>query len=140
MKKLKELYELALKYFYKYKRPILYLFFGGVTTILDITIYALCSKVFLWPTVPSTILAWLFAVTVAFITNKIWVFESKSKEVFKELSKFFACRIGTGILDVVIMYVSVDLLGFNGIIMKIISNVIVIVLNFIFSKLIVFKK
>jgi len=63
-----------------------------------------------------------------------------SKSLLYEISTFFACRLGTGILDVAIMYVSVDILFFNALIMKILSNVLVIVLNYIFSKLIIFNK
>ncbi|MBQ7668661.1 MAG: GtrA family protein [Clostridia bacterium] len=137
---IKKIYDLALTYFNKYKRPILYLFFGGLTTVINVVVYAICARVFNLPTIPSTIIAWMFAVSVAFIANKLWVFESKNKAVFKELTKFFACRIGTGTLDVIVMFVTVDLLFFNEIIMKLISNIIVIILNYIFSKLIVFKK
>ena len=60
--------------------------------------------------------------------------------MIKELIKFILCRIATGIIDVVIMYISVDVLQINGMVMKVVSNVLVIVLNFVFSKLIVFNK
>ena len=60
--------------------------------------------------------------------------------MFKECASFFGCRLATGIMDIAVMYVSVDLLHFNDIIMKIVSNVLVVVLNYIFSKLFIFKK
>jgi len=124
----------------KYKMQILYLFFGGLTTIINIIAYYISAYLFNLNTVTSTIIAWFLSVIFAFITNKIFVFESKSKSIFYELYKFFACRIGTGLLDLAIMYITVDLLNWNDLIMKIISNVIVIILNYILSKVIVFKE
>ena len=90
----------------------------------------------------ANIVAWVLAVSAAYITNKIWVFESKAwtkKAILQEAAAFAACRIATGVMDLAIMYVSVDLLGLPDLIMKVLSNAFVIVLNFIFSKLIIFK-
>ena len=75
--------------------------------------------------------------------NKIWVFESRSfdrKTLLRELWTFVAARLATGLLDMGIMYLAVDVLGGNGLVWKLISNVIVIILNYVFSKLIVFRK
>jgi len=124
----------------KYKMPILYLIFGGLTTLVNIFVYFICYDISNLSNVLSNIIAWLIAVIFAFITNKIYVFESKSKSIFYELTTFFACRLATGVIDLGIMYLTVDILKCNGLLMKIISNVIVIILNFVFSKLIVFKK
>ncbi len=93
--------------------------------------------------VPSNIIAWATAVIFAFITNKIWVFESKIfviKKLFNELCKFITARLITGIIDVLIMYISVDVLQAPAVIFKVISNIIVIILNYLLSKFIVFKK
>jgi putative flippase GtrA len=82
------------------------------------------------------------AIIVAFITNKIFVFESKSintKIILYELATFFICRITTGLIDLIIMYVAVDINHFNEIIWKLLSNVIVIILNYLASKIIIFK-
>ena len=82
----------------------------------------------------------MLSIAFAFITNKLWVFESrKIKSIIHELPAFLLCRILTGVLDVLIMYVSVDVLSLNGIIMKIVSNIIVIVLNYIASKWVIFS-
>ena len=91
---------------------------------------------------PSTILAFIISVLFAYLTNRKWVFESKAKgkEILTELVKFFLCRFATGIFDFLCMYVLVDLLQFNDVIIKILSNVIVIILNFVASKLLVFNK
>lgn len=126
--------------FNKYKMPILYLFFGGLTTFINIFVYFICYDISNLSNVSSNIIAWIIAVIFAFITNKIYVFESKSKSILYELSTFLACRLGTGVLDLGIMYLTVDIFKWNAFLMKIISNIIVIVLNFVFSKLIIFKK
>lgn len=129
--------------FRKYKYFIAYVFFGILTTIINLLCYRFFYIVFKLPNVPSTILAWLFAVLFAFITNKLWVFESKSldlKVTLAELFKFLLCRITTGVLDVFIMWLMVDKLNQNAMIWKLLSNVIVIILNYVASKLFVFMK
>ena len=120
--------------------PILYLIFGGLTTLINIVAYFVCYNLLEISNVTSNIIAWVVAVFFAFVTNKVYVFESKSKSILYELSTFLACRLGTGVLDLGIMYFTVDILKWNALLMKIISNVIVIVLNFVFSKMIIFKK
>lgn len=127
----------------KYKSIISYLFFGVCTTLVNIVVYYLCAHSVGMTTVISTVIAWIASVLFAFITNKLYVFESKSFEkklLLREGISFFGCRLATGILDLVIMYISVDLLDMQDIFMKILSNVLVIVLNYICSKLVIFKK
>lgn len=127
----------------KYKRFILYAVFGVCTTLINWGTYYLCYSIIHVPNVPSTIIAWIIAVAFAFITNKIWVFDSKSfdgKTLIYEIWTFVAARLATGALDVAIMYVAVDVLGLNSTVWKLISNIVVIILNYILSKLIVFKK
>jgi len=128
------------KMYQTYKMPILYIFFGGLTTLVNIVVYFLCYDVAHLSNVFSTIIAWLLSVVFAFVTNKIYVFESRSKSILYELSTFFACRLGTGILDLGIMYITVDILIWNALLMKILSNILVIILNYVFSKIIIFKK
>lgn len=124
----------------QYKMPILYIFFGGLTTLVNIITYFICYHILTLSNVFSTIIAWILSVIFAFITNKFYVFESKKNNVLYEISTFFGCRFGTGILDTGVMYLTVDILKWNALLMKIISNVIVIVLNYILSKVIIFKK
>ena len=126
----------------KYKFIILYGIFGVLTTIINIVTYALCYDMFNISNVVSNIIAWILSVLFAFITNKIWVFESKSfdfKIFIKELWNFIVCRLATGALDLGIMYVGVDLLKGPALILKVASNIIVIILNYVMSKLFVFK-
>ena len=127
----------------KYRSIILYVVFGAMTTLVNMAAYWLCYNVIGIPNVPSTIIAWVLAVSFAFVTNKLWVFDSKSwdaKTLRHEIPTFFGARLLTGLLDVGIMYVTVDVMGWNGMVWKLVSNVIVIILNYIASKLVIFKK
>jgi putative flippase GtrA len=129
--------------FFKYKEIIAYGFFGVCTTVINTAAYMLLFDVLKVPNVASTVIAWVAAVSFAYVTNRRWVFESKAsgrEAVTKEALKFFEMRAATGVLDVAIMFTAVDLLHGNGDIWKLISNVIVIILNYLASKLIVFKK
>ena len=127
----------------KYKGFILYAVFGVCTTLINWGTYYLCYSIIHIPNVLSTIIAWIVAVAFAFITNKIWVFDSKSfegKTLLFEIWTFIAARLATGALDVAIMYFTVDVFAMNSTVWKLISNIIVIVLNYILSKLVIFKK
>lgn len=127
----------------KYKSFILYAFFGVCTTIVNVAVFYLCYNVFEIQNVPATIVAWILAVLFAYITNKLFVFDSKSfaaNVLKREIPSFFGCRLLTGVLDVGIMYVAVDLLESNSTMWKLISNVIVIILNYVASKLAIFRK
>ena len=91
----------------------------------------------------SNIIAWILAVTFAYLTNKVWVFGSSSWNwtvLKKEITAFISCRLATGVLDLLIMYICVDVLEWHAMIMKIASNILVIILNYVFSKLVIFKK
>ena len=121
---------------------ILYGIFGALTTIINIVVYWLCTRILSCPVVPSTVIAWTVAVLFAYWSNRKFVFHSTVKShsgILKEATEFFSCRIATGILDVIIMYVFVDVLGFYDVIIKTTSNIIVIILNYIASKLFIFK-
>lgn len=124
----------------KYKEIILYGIFGILTTLVNIIVYYLCAKVMGIDVLISTIIAWILSVLFAFVTNRIYVFESKSKHIWKELYLFFSFRLLSGVIDVADMYLFVTLLHFDDMIIKIVSNVIVIILNYVFSKLFIFKK
>ena len=129
------------KIFLKYKSVILYILFGGLTTLVNIVVYFACSCL-KFSTAVSTITAWLLSVIFAYITNRKYVFGSKSqgvKSVFKEISNFFLSRLATGLLDLAVMLLFVDILEFNGMFIKVISNMVVIVLNYVLSKFLVFK-
>lgn len=127
----------------KYKQGILYLIFGVLTTLINVLCYYLAFNGFKIPNLFSTVIAWIISVLFAFVTNRIFVFESKEKgtaNIVREISAFFVCRLLTGAMDVLIMWISVDIMNWNSLVWKIISNVLVIILNFFASKIFVFKK
>lgn len=128
--------------FVKYKEVILYLVFGGLTTLVNFAGYLLLTRLFGMDTLLANGIALTASILFAYVTNKIFVFESKTKsfgEAFREFVSFIACRIGTAVLDMFLMYVTVELLQWNDIAMKLLVNVVVIVLNYVFSKLLIFK-
>ena len=127
----------------KYKSFIAYAVFGVFTTIVNIVTYNVCYYKWEFSNTLSNIIAWVLAVTFAYLTNKVWVFDSKSwawTVLRKEVPAFISCRLATGVMDLIIMFVCVDLLGWHALLMKLISNVLVIILNYVFSKLVIFKK
>ena len=139
---MKSLFNWVFELYRKYKMQINYLVFGGVTTVVNVVVYYVFYNKLNIANIPSTVIAWLVAVIVAYITNKIWVFESRSVKfsvLVKEIVSFFCCRLLTGFLDVGIMWIGVDVLMCNSTLAKIVSNVVVIVSNYLVSKLIVFK-
>ena len=136
MEKLKQLWK-------KHKELILYVFFGGCTTLINIISYFACRELMYLPVVPADVLAWLVSVIFAYVTNKLFVFESKSWRlmlVLKEGAAFLAARVFSLGVDVAILYVTVTVLGWWELPMKVLANVVVIVINYIFSKWIIFRK
>ncbi len=124
----------------KYKEIINYLIFGVLTTLISIVTYAIFAKVFHIDYLISNVLSWIIAVLFAYITNKIYVFESKSKKNIKEITSFFFFRVVSLIMEMIILYVFVDTLHIDDLVTKIIAQIIVIVSNYVFSKVFVFKK
>lgn len=136
MKKLKEL-------FVKYYDIISYLFFGGLTTVVNYLVYLPCYNWLHLSATVSNMIAWAVAVIFAYLTNKPFVFKSydwSMKTVVPEFGKFLGCRIGSGLMETVIIFLTVDCLNWNGNIMKLMTSVLVIILNYIGSKLLVFTK
>ena len=120
---------------------ITYLFFGVLTTAVNYIIYLPCLYWLGLSATVSNILAWIVAVIFAYLTNKPFVFGSHDwsiKTVIPELGKFLSCRIGSGVLETLILLVTVDLLGWNGAVWKLFTQVLVVILNYIGSKLLVF--
>ncbi len=129
----------------KYEEIVNYLIVGVLTTIVSLATYFICVHTFLDPKNAleiqvANIISWLFAVTFAYITNRIFVFKSKSNHYLKEVISFFASRILTLLMDMAIMFVYVTLLSGSDTIGKLISQAVVTIANYIFSKIFVFKK
>lgn len=124
------------------RETISYLFFGVVTTIVNYIVYY-GLRFFNVHYLAANTIAWVAAVTTAYVTNKLWVFQSKSWEssvVLREIALFAGARIVSLGIETVIMVLTVELLHFDDRIMKIVAQVIVVIVNYIFSKLIIFKK
>jgi putative flippase GtrA len=133
--------------FGKYREATLYIIFGGLTTVVNWGAYAL----FVWAGIEinlSNILSWVVGVSFAFVVNKWYVFESKSLEktaVLKEFGSFVGSRVVTGVIAVVlfpILYaigLNQSMFGIDGLWAKIVTSIIEIILNWVFSKYIVFK-
>ena len=131
-----------IRLFERYKDFILYAVFGVCTTIANTVVYWLCAHPLGLPVVVSAVIAWFCAVLLAYLTNRRLVFHSEAKEntdIAKELVRFYACRIATGMCDCLCMYILVKRLHLPDVPMKLGSNILVIVLNFIASKFVVFS-
>ena len=127
--------------FIKYKEVIMYLIFGVLTTLVNIITYYISTKIFLIDYQISNIIAWIISVTFAFVTNKLYVFESKTNDkILKEIISFYSLRLFSLGIDIFTMYIMVSILSIDDLIAKVVANVIVIVINYITSKLITFKK
>lgn len=127
----------------KHKETILYLFFGAFTTLVNIVSYLFFTRVISFNFMIANALAWILAVLFAYVTNKFFVFESKRIELrflFKEFFSFVSFRLFSGVIEMAIMYVMIDLLFVNDIIVKVFTNIVVIVFNYLFSKMIIFRK
>ena len=126
-----------------YKEIISYLFFGVCTTVVNFVIYFACTNLLDLNYLLANALSWVGAVAFAYVTNRIWVFKSKNRgirAIFKEITAFVGCRLLSGVMDMLIMFVGVDLMGISDGITKMITQVVVVVLNYVFSKLIIFRK
>lgn len=127
----------------KYREPVLYVFFGGLTTVVSFVSYWILVDVFYIHYMASTVISWIMSVTFAYITNRKWVFESRAhgvKAILWEVISFFACRLASGLMEMGIMFIGVDLLAVNDKLVKLIANIFVILANYVLSKAIVFRK
>lgn len=120
-----------------------YLFFGVLTTAVNYLVYLPLYNLLGISAAVSNIIAWVAAVVFAYVTNKPFVFKSHDwsmKTVLPELGKFVGCRAASGGLETVLILLTVDILGWNGNIWKLIISVLVVILNYVSSKLLVFRK
>ena len=143
--------------FYKaHKEVLMYLFFGGLTTLVSIVTFKLTADAcegmkpavifgltFETDIVIANVVSWVCAVTFAYITNRIWVFEDKAygaKGVAKECTAFFAGRVFTLVVETVLLELAVELMNMNKLLAKIIVSVVTVILNYVISKLFVFRE
>ena len=138
IEKIKELYK-------KYEELVNYVIVGGLTTVVSLATYFICVHTFLDASNDiqlqiANVISWVFSVAFAYITNRIIVFKSKSKNYLKEISSFVGSRVVTLLMDMGVMWLFVSVMHGNDTIGKLISQVVVTVMNYILSKLFVFKK
>lgn len=125
------------------REGIAYLIFGVLTTVVD---YVISNALFYMagmPSVPAQTIAWVAAVLFAFVTNKWWVFNSRTlvpSEVWKEFTSFVICRIATFLFNLAALFIMVDLMKMEFFICKLLISVVVVVLNYVFSKILIFRK
>ena len=127
----------------KHKEILLYLIFGGLTTVVSMVTFWLAYNVFGIHELIANVISWICAVAFAYLTNAKLVFESKpatAQEQLREIISFFTGRLATLGVEELLILVFATWLGFNGLIVKLVAQVVVVILNYIISKLIVFKK
>ena len=120
-----------------------YLFVGVATTLVNYVMYYLATRPMGLAVMPGTWLAWVVAVAFGYVANKAYVFHthcSSKMELLREAGSFFAMRLVSLGMETVLMFVLVELLHFNDLAMKLLVNIVVIILNYVFSKLFIFKK
>lgn len=132
----------------KYRSQIVYLIFGVLTTVVNYLVFFPCSSYlektgFQYAVAVSNTIAWVFAVLFAYVTNKPFVFESHDwswKVVAPEFAKFVSTRLASLLIETVIISVTVDTLHWNKLVWKVLTSILVVVLNYVGSKLLVFRR
>ena len=126
----------------RYKEVLLYILFGGVSTVVSIGSFVVCETVLGMNELIANVISWILAVSTAYATNRTWVFGSKArgKELWRELASFFSGRVLTLLMEETILLVFVTWLNFPGVWIKVAAQIAVLVGNYFISKLIVFKK
>lgn len=133
MKKMKEIYD-------KYSEMILYLFFGGLSFVLNIFIYTTLVHLLDFDELFANLISWFIVVVFVYITNKKWVFKYKSNKNVQLFAEFAMARVVTLLIEEAILFVGIKIFGINDIVVKIVGQIVTIISNYIFSKLVVFKK
>lgn len=135
--------EFILNFINKNKRILLYLIFGVLTTLISFSVYYIFWDILKLSATLSNLISWICAVIFAFLTNKPFVFESNNwsaSVVTAEFIKFIGGRLGSGVFESIMLLVTVDLLSWNGILMKVLASVFVVIINYVISNYFVFTK
>lgn len=130
-------------FYKKNKEMLLYLFFGFLSFLVSIATYGMFNRIFGINELLANILSWIITVLFAFFTNRIWVFQAETDSVagfLKQMMVFYQGRIITLVIEEIILFVFITMLGMNSMLIKVIAQVVVIVLNYVISKMFVFKK
>lgn len=127
----------------KYKEQLLYILFGVITTVINFIVFLLFTKIIPLDELIANVIAWIFAVLFAYITNRIWVFSEKARTtvtIIREITSFYLGRVFTLLLEEVILLIFVKLLCWNAFAVKLVAQILVIVANYVISKWFVFRK
>lgn len=120
-----------------------YLFVGVATTLVNYIVYYLATRMLHLGTMPGTWVAWVAAVLFGYCANKAFVFKThcaNTLELVREAASFFAMRLVSLGMESVLMFLTVEVLHFNDLVMKLLVNILVIIANYVFSKMVIFKK
>ncbi len=127
----------------KHKAVLLYLLFGGLTTVISIGTFWLGHSVLQLNEHFSNVISWVLAVLFAFLTNRVWVFSAptdNAKAFWKQLFRFYGGRLTTLAVEELLLFVFITVLKINGMVVKVGAQIAVLILNFVVSKWFVFKK
>ncbi len=136
MTKIKQLWQ-------QYASVISYLVFGVLTTVVNIGVFDVLDTYAHWNYQVATVLAWFISVLFAYITNKLWVFDSKtttSQALMTELGSFFFFRILSLFMDMAMMWLGISVLHASPLLTKVVDNVVIVVVNYLFSRVFIFKR
>ena len=140
---MKKLWNWGWSIYHKYEEVLSYLIFGFLAFVVNYVVYAVGIKAFSLNYQVSNMIAWVVAVIFAYWTNRTFVFKSKTKEItsiLKEFASFVSARLATLVLEIVILWLFVDVLNINDMFAKLVGQFVVIVTNYFLSKLWIFKK
>lgn len=142
---MKKLWEICRELLKKYREQISYLVVGGLTTAVSLLTYYVCTKTFLNPEIPlqlqaANVISWICAVAFAYVTNRRYVFRSRAENKVQEAAKFVLSRVTTLLMEMAIMWLGVTVLGVNDRIVKLVAQIVIILANYVLSKLLVFRK
>lgn len=130
-------------FYKKNKEMLLYLFFGGLSFIVSVATYAFFNMSLGLSVLLANVLSWIITVMFAFLTNRVWVFEAPTKtlkDFTAQMISFYSGRIVTLVIEEAILVLFIDMLGFGSIAVKIVAQIVVILLNYVISKVFIFKK
>ena len=126
----------------RYREPLLYLFFGGLTTLLNLILFWVLTEPFSVPALTANVIDWVICVIFAYVTNRTWVFQQKARDragILREFAGFVAGRLGTLGLEELMLYIGIDRLRLPAMIVKTAAQVLVVVGNYVISKWFVFR-
>lgn len=140
---MKKIWNWGVGMYHKYQEAIDYLFWGGVAFVLSMVLFYIFANVLMIEEQIANVITWIICVIFTYLTNRTFVFKSKTtgaKAITKEFAEFTSARLATLILENVVLFICIDLLLWHNMLAKLIGQFLVIVSNYVLSKLWIFKK